>query len=547
MASNLEISDLNKPIEVLALYPQHDHMLQSLFDTRIERDPHRPFVIFRDKTWSWAAFREVIMRTARMLAAHGIRKGDRIGIIATNSYGHVLFLFALARLRAIMVPVNPELGVEEARYILDHAGVSAVACSEETLAVVSEACSMMRPAPWLMLLEGQSGSVPVLAELLTNVPDLPLLPEDVSPDDTCAIVYTSGTTGFPKGVMHSQRSFCMSGERHLERSYLQADGRSLCVLPMFHINALFYSVAGTVAAGACLVIAPRFSASSFWKLAAETRATQANIIMAASTILARRPRSEFVPGHCLQIIIGSPVTEEVANVFRNEFGVKKLVEGFGMTEVPGTFGAPVEGPQTSGSMGKPGLHPDHSRKWTEARVVDEDGRDVPDDQTGELWIRIPTMMQGYYRDPEQTAASFRDGWFMTGDLVRRNAEGFYTFVARNKDIIRRRGENIAGAEIDRVIGAHPSVAEVAAIGVKADIGEEEVLVAIVLKSAAPLTAEEIRAWCAERLSAFKIPRYVLFVDKLPHTPTHKVAKHMLKKDTTLLERAVDLQKAQKVR
>ena len=157
------------------------------------------------------------------------------------------------------------------------------------------------------------------------------------------------------------------------------------------------------------------------------------------------------------------------------------------------------------------------------------------------------MMQGYYRDPEQTAASFRDGWFMTGDLVRRNAEGFYTFVARNKDIIRRRGENIAGAEIDRVIGAHPSVAEVAAIGVKADIGEEEVLVAIVLKSAAPLTAEEIRAWCAERLSAFKIPRYVLFVDKLPHTPTHKVAKHMLKKDTTLLERAVDLQKAQKVR
>jgi crotonobetaine/carnitine-CoA ligase len=129
MASDLEISDLMKPVEVLSLYPKHDYTMQSLYDTRIDRDPKRLFIVFRDKTWSWAGFRERILRTAKMLAAKGIRKGDRVGVMATNSDGHVLLMFALARIRAILVPVNPEFGVDEARYVLNHAAVSAVACS----------------------------------------------------------------------------------------------------------------------------------------------------------------------------------------------------------------------------------------------------------------------------------------------------------------------------------------------------------------------------------------------------------------------------------
>ena len=540
MASDLEISDLKKPIEVLSVFPPYDFTMQSFYETRIGRDPDRPFIVTHDRTWSWQAFRERILLTAKMLAARGIRKGDRVGVMATSSEGHVLLFFALARLRAIIVSVNPEFGVEEARYVLSHAQISCVACSKQSLRVATEACAGIKPAPWFFMLGERAGEVPGLEELLANVADVPL-PGDVSPEDTCAIVYTSGTTGFPKGAMHSQRTFCLSGERHLERSYLQNDGRSLCVLPMFHINALFYSVAGTVAAGATLIIAPRFSASGFWKLAAESGATQANLIMAVTTILARRPRDEFVPAHRLQIVIGSPVSPEVAKAFIDEFGVKKLVEGYGMTEVPGAFGVPVEGPQSSGSMGKPGLHPDHNRKWTETRIVDDDGFDLPDGEPGELWIRIPTILQGYYKDPEQTAASFHDGWFKTGDLVRRERDGNYTFVARKKDIIRRRGENIAGAEIDRIVASHPSVAEAAAIGVSADLGDEEVLVAVVLKGGATLTAQEIGDWCSQRLAAFKVPRYVTFVDMIPHTPTHKVAKHILKKDASVLARAVDLQ------
>jgi len=162
-------------------------------------------------------------------------------------------------------------------------------------------------------------------------------------------------------------------------------------------------------------------------------------------------------------------------------------------------------------------------------------------EVGELAVKTPIIMQGYFRDPEQTRAAFRDGWFLTGDLVRRDADGFFFHISRKKDIIRRRGENIAGAELDRVIGAHPAVLEVAAIPVPAELGEDEILAVVLPRPGHRPTAEEIAHWCRERLAPMKVPRYVLFVDELPHTPTHKVAKMALRQDPTLKARATDLQ------
>jgi len=149
-------------------------------------------------------------------------------------------------------------------------------------------------------------------------------------------------------------------------------------------------------------------------------------------------------------------------------------------------------------------------------------------------------MQGYYRDPEQTAAAFRDGWFLTGDLGYRDGDGYFWFVARKKDIIRKRGENISGAELDRVIGSHPEVLEAAAIPVPAELGEDEILVAVIVRPGGTVTAEEIAAWCRERLASIKVPRFVAFVDALPRTPTHRVEKYKLRADRSLRERAVDL-------
>ncbi len=529
---------MRAPLDVLRLYPEHDYSLQGAFESRRSTKPNVPFLLFGGETQTWDEFRIDCEKMARFLSSRGIRKGDRVAVIARNHSGHVCALFALARLGAIMVPINPEFGPHETSYVLNHAEVSGVIASEETIAKARQAAADLAPQPWFALLDGRDEQTPHLRQLLDAAPPL-ALPDEISCDETCVIVYTSGTTGLPKGAMHSQRSLVTAGEAFVQRVHLQPDDRCMIILPLFHMNALFYSVAGALAAGGSVAIVSRFSASTFWQTAVELGATEVNIIEAIGSILQARPRSEFRPEHRIRATYG--VRQNFADAFRREFGIPHLFSGFGMTEIPGVTCNPFEGPNKPGSMGTIGRHPDPARPWAECRIVDDAGKDVPVGEVGELTVKTPIVMQGYFRDPEQTRAAFRDGWFLTGDLVRRDADGFFFFVSRKKDIIRRRGENIAGAELDRVIGAHPAVFEVAAIPVAAELGEDEIMAVVVPHPGHRPTAEEIAQWCRERLAPMKVPRYVLFVDALPHTPTHKVAKMALRQDPTLKERATDLQ------
>lgn len=531
---------MKKPLEILHLYPEHDYTLNGALASRASRDPARPFMIYRDRTWSWGQFMQTVDATARVLASRGIGRGDRMAVMARNCDGHVILLFALARLGAIMVPVNPEFGVAEAKYVLHHAEVSAVAATQDTLAVAHDAAAGLNTPAWFIMLDAAAGAVPLLEDLLKAVPQT-ALPAGITGDATCLIVYTSGTTGFPKGAMHSQKSFVAGGEAFVQRVYLQDDDRVMIVLPLFHINAMFYSLAGTLAAGASMVIIPKFSASTFWQTAVDTGATQVNIIEAIGSILRNRPRGEFRPDHRIAKVYG--VRASMDETFKNDFRIPHRIGGYGMTEIPGVTCNPFEGPQKPGSMGPVGRHPDPSRPWAQCRVVDDEGRDVPDGEPGELWVRTPIIMQGYFRDPEQTASSFHDGWFKTGDLVRRDSDGYYYFISRKRDIIRRRGENIAAAELDRVVGEHPAVAEAGTIAVPSELGEDDIFVVVATKPGAKVTAGEIADWCRARLAPQKVPRYVAFVDELPHTPTHKIAKAVLRADAALRAGAVDLQPA----
>ena len=499
----------------------HDGTLAGLLAARVAHAPERAFLLFEPRRWSWAAFADEVARTAGLLAGGGVGRGDRVAALSANSDALVTLLFAAARVGAIFVPLDPALPPAELRARVAHAEPRALAASEPCLAAAREA-----GAPWLFQL-GDSGAP---------------APPGGGPDDACVMVYTSGTTAHPKGVLHTQRSVVLAGEAFVERMRLSPDDRLLCILPLFHINALLYSLMGAVAAGASLVLAPRFSASQFWRLVAASGATEVNLLAALGSMLARRPRSEFVAGHRLCKIYGAAIPPEVADVFQRELGVPTIIEGYGMTEVPGVTSQPFAGPHKRGSMGPASRHPDPARQLAELRVVDDSGRDLPDGETGELWVRTPLVMQGYFRDPEATAAAFRDGWFVTGDLVRRDADGHVSFVARKKDIIRRRGENISGAELDRVLGLHPAVAEAAAIAVPSQLGEDDILAVVVTRPGAQLSAAELAAHCAQQLAAHKVPRYVAFVAELPHTPSHRVAKFQLREDPTLLARAVDLQR-----
>ncbi len=508
-----------------------------LLTSRARVAANRPLLIFEGRSCTYGEAAERTESLANSLAAHGVAKGDRVAMMATNSDSYVLLLFALARLGAVAVPVNPELNAAEAEYIFCHAGVSMVAGASACLETARAASGGLAKSPWFILfdekLDGQNDNDSTVAFGELVQPLAPANMPDVGPDDTWLTLYTSGTTGFPKGVMHSQQNFVLAGEAFVERMHLTPDDRLLVVLPLFHINALFYSLGGALAAGASLLIKPRFSASRFWQEAAEAGATEVNIIGAVGNILTHRSRSEFVPEHRLQKVYGAGMSPETLDVFPREFGVPTLVEGYGLTEVPGVCNNPFLGPHKRGSIGRPARHPDHNRRFSEMRVLDDEGRELPIGQTGEIAIRSPITMQSYYRDAEATAAAFRDGWFLTGDLGYRDTDEYYYFVARKKDIIRRRGENVSGAEIDRVVAAHPKVLEAAAIAVPGELGDDEILVVAVPRAGEVLLPEEIAEWCARQLAPCKRPRYFAQVDSLPHTPTHRVAKFKLKLDPTL--------------
>ena len=521
------------PLQVLGLYVKHNDTIPDAFASRCERNGDKAFCVFNERSWTWREFDNAVGRLTAVLHAYGLKRGDRVGIVARNHVAHVMLLLACARLSAIMVPVNPDFGQSEAEYVLHNADLNGLVVDSETKDVVVPACANKGLSPWVLhvdKLEELTGATPAAGY------------GNPQPDDICCIIYTSGTTGFPKGVMHSQRSFLLAGEAFVQRMYLQPDERMMIVLPMYHMNALFYSLSGAIGAGATIIVRPRFSASKFWSDAAKYQASQTNIIEAASNILRLRPRSEFVPSHQLKRLYG--IRESAVKTFREEFKVPYLIGGYGMTEIPGVTCSPFDGPQKPGSMGPIGRHPDPKLPWAQCRVVDDAGNDVPDGQEGELLVKTPIVMQGYFRDPEQTAKAFTpDGWFLTGDFVKRDADGYFYFVSRKKDIIRRRGENIAGAELDRVIGEHPDVKEVAVVAVPAELGEDEILAAVVVKAGRLLEAKDVAAWCAERLAPQKVPRYVAFLSELPYTSTNKIQKAALRADPTLKSRAVDLSRA----
>ncbi|RZS86673.1 precorrin 3B synthase CobZ [Pigmentiphaga kullae] len=527
------------PLDVLRLYPAHDYTLYGALKSRESRRQAELFLEFEGVVHSHAGFLRTVDRLARGLFERGVRDGDRVAIVARNHAAHVLLLFALTRINATLVPLNPEAGLESLRYMLEKSRVSGAFVTAETLPAVSDAVRGLQACPWLVRIDGADDGGAMWQALMSarGNGELPVPRSDA----TCLIIFTSGTTGFPKGVMHSQRNFLLAGEANVARLWLQPEDRVLTILPLFHTNALFYSLTGALAAGAGVLLQSRFSASRFWDVAAESRATTVNVIESVGRILRARPRHEFRGDHVLESVYGARA--DVQECFRVEFGISRLVSGFGMTEIPGVCCTPWVGPDKTGSMGLLGEHPDPDVKWATARIVDEQGNDVPDGVPGEFWVKHPAVMQGYFDEPGQTRESFEGEWFKTGDLVKRDIDGYYWFVGRRKDVIRRRGENISGQEIDRVLASHPLVYEAAAIAAPSEWGEDEILVCVAKRQGAEVSAWDVLDWCRERLPAFKVPRYIWMTDELPYTPTHKVAKQKLREDLArIMAAAVDVER-----
>jgi crotonobetaine/carnitine-CoA ligase len=352
-----------------------------------------------------------------------------------------------------------------------------------------------------------------------------LLEGSVGPDDLAVLIPTSGTTGRSKLVMQTHRAYAMAGVGFPYWMELTAEDRLMTSLPLFHINAPAYSVLGSLAAGAGLVLLPRFSASGFLDSARRHGATEFNAIGAMLQILMRQPvRADDAETDLRLCYTGPSPTREWQEAFEDRFGLR-VVCGYALSESP--YGLIWRhGTRPFGTLGSPRQHPTLGTV-NEARVVDDNDVDVPPGEVGELLLRNPTVTPGYWRMPEQTEATVVGGWLHTGDLVTADADGTYTFVSRAKEVLRRRGLNLSPTEVEEAIAAHPDILEVAVVAVPSELTEDEVKAFVVAAPDRDLDFEQLRVWTAGRLSAYKVPRFWQALDSLPRTPTSRVAKHLL--------------------
>jgi crotonobetaine/carnitine-CoA ligase len=486
-----------------------------LFDAAVEAVPAKIWLLYEDRSFTYEEAAAAIGTGAAALAGLGVGQGDLVLVTLRNTPEYLFTWLALMRLGAILVAANPASPEAE---------LAGLAGQTEPRLVVGDAGAALTD---FVDVEG-------LFPAGAGGPGAGSGPRaDVQPEDAAVLIPTSGTTGRSKLVTQTHVAYVMAGEGFPWWLELTADDRLMTSLPLFHINAPAYSVLGSVAARASLVLLPRFSASSFLDSARRYGATEFNAIGAMVEILMLQPERPDDADNPLRLCYTGPApTEERQLQIERRFGLQ-LTSGYAMSETPyGTVWR--RGTRPYGTLGSIRQHPTLG-EINQGRVM-ADGKPVAIGEVGELELRNPAVMKGYWGMPEETAQVLGpDGWLRTGDLVLDNGDGTYTFVGRQKEVIRRRGENLAPAEVEEALASHPDVVEAAVVGVASELSEEEVKAFVVLREGAAEDMPGLHAWAAGRLARFKVPRYLEVVGELPHTPTGRVAKHQLPKDRTPAE------------
>jgi long-chain acyl-CoA synthetase len=472
----------------------------------------------RDKRveWSYGELARRVAEVARGLREHGVRRGDVVGIVLPNGPEYIEAWWAVLWLGAVFNPVNPALTAREAAGILGDSGASVVLCEPAT-AQALEPHRAELPALRELLLVDRGAADPLAALRGDPVPD----PEPVGWDDLCALVYTSGTTGRPKGAMLSHGNF-IANIRMLGELVPVGRGDILgMVLPLFHVNAQMVTTMMPMLLGAQVAMWERFSASTFWETVARFEPVTFSSVPTMLAALVHAPGADEAETNTLRFVIcgAAPLSPALFRRFEEKFGVT-ILEGYGLTEGTCTSTLnPFYGPRKVGSIGLPVRHQD-------VVIRDEQGRVAPPGVAGDVCVRGPNVMHGYLNRPDATAEALRDGWLYTGDVGLCDEDGYFFLVDRKKDMIIRGGENIYPREIEDALLEHPGVQGAAVVGRPDEIRGEEVHAVVVLEAGTGLA--EVEAHCRARLAAFKVPTTWEVVAELPTTSTGKVDKKPLR-------------------
>jgi crotonobetaine/carnitine-CoA ligase len=485
--------------------------VREFWEWRVDRTPDAPFLVAGEDAWTYAEFDRWVNRLANGLRDEGVGAGTRVALLLPSSADLLRIQWALQKVGAVWVPLIPSSTYAEISYVIDHAEVDALVTDSAGWATLQSGERLVQGVRTFVVDAGVEGADDLRTVESTDEAHPP--PEGTTPMDLMAIMYTSGSTGRPKGVLQPNVGFRTVGHAVADRLNTDSADRWYCVMPLFHSGATHLIVGPAIAAGASVVLRPRFSRSEFWQDVRRHAATVSLLMPAMLSMLLTDPPRSDDRDNPLRIVF-SHIRHPA---FVERFDVD-VCPGWGLTE---TLGVGALTPARFRHH-RPHLIGLPSPADAEIRVLSETGDLLPPGERGELCVKHPHMFQGYYRDPENTARTLRNGWLHTGDVGSVDKEGFVYFHGRIKNVIKRAGENIAGEELEFTIMEHPAIEECVVCGVSDPIRTEEVYATVLVREGSSITEHEVVEWCADRLAHWKIPRYIRLVHRqLPKLPNGK--------------------------
>lgn len=494
-----------------------------LVEKRAEELSDVPLVRFREQTYTYAEIDDQSNRMANALLDHGIEKGSNVAVFLENSPEYLSLWFSLAKIGAVMVPINVDHHGETLSHILEDCDPDMIVIDESTRENYETVRDEFQDElPELTIAEtkgtGYHRFDETFPEYTNQAPTV-----SIDPGDAMGIIYTSGSTGEPKGVILPHYSYLNTGWEFSHNVLdIDEEDRLFTTLPLFHCNAQQTTVIGAMLAGTDFVLAAEFTPESFWKEIREHDVTVFNYIGGMIPLLYKLDKEPEDHENPAKYGIGAAAPVEIIEEFEDRFGVT-LIEGYGLTETATVATINQPDSRRLGSIGK-------SLSYTTVDIVDTDDTPLPPEETGEIVVRPDrpnTMMKRYYGRPSETVDAWQNLWFHTGDLGYKDEDGYLYFVDRKEYAINKQDEVISSFEIERAIAEHHKIQEVSVFGVPNERGNEDIKAVIVPRPDVELTPVAVMRHCEQRLTYFKQPRYVELVPELPKTPTERVKKYKL--------------------
>ncbi|MDH3631085.1 MAG: AMP-binding protein [Gammaproteobacteria bacterium] len=495
--------------------------VRACIEQHADASPDREFLIAPESgdSLSFAQLKSAVENVGLQLDRLGLSQGAKVAFLLNNGYWTLqLFLGVMASNRVI-VPLNAVAGTVQLVHVLDHSDSEVVFVAPEYRDKLAEIMAQIeRP---IRVLETADEAGPAWPGSESPVAS----PAPPTADDIALLLYTSGSTGLPKGAMLSHRAVTSGGRNVTEGHQLKADDRALCVLPVYHINGAMVTVMAPLYSGGSVVVPKRFSATDYWRLVAENHCTWSSIVPTIIKYLLDRAAQEpFDFGNderlaALRFVrsASAPLAAVTLEQWEQVFKIP-MIETLGLTETAGTVASNPLPPaaRKPGSVGLP--------YGNDIIIVDDKGDECPPQVVGEIIIRGSNLLELYYKNPQATHESIRDGWFYTGDLGRKDEEGYIFITGRSKELIIRGGENIAPREIDDVLYKHEAILEAAAVGVDDENYGQEVVACVVVRDGYQCSEDELKAFCEAGVGKYKAPKIIYFFDDLPKGPSGKILR-----------------------